>query len=273
MGRVQDKVALITGAARGMGRSHAVRLAEEGADVIALDVDSDIPSVGYSLSRSSDLEETARLVEAHGRRAFAELADVRNLASLQAAVEAGLERFRGLDIVVANAGIVSYGSAGELSEESWQDMIDVNLTGVWHTIKATLPHVSDGGSIVLVSSTAGLRGIAGTIHYTAAKAGVVGMMRTLVQEASARFIRVNTVHPTIVNTPMIHNPQTYRLFRPDLESPTVDDFVGPAAALNLMPISAVEPLDVSNAVLFLASDEARYVTGATLPVDGGALLK
>jgi (+)-trans-carveol dehydrogenase len=256
-----------------MGRSHAVRLAEEGADVIVVDIDADIGSVGYELARSSDLDETARIVKSYGRRAFAQHADVRSLASVRAAVDAGVERLGRLDIVVANAGIVSYGSAAELPEESWQDMIDVNLTGVWHTIKATLPHIDEGGSIVMMSSTAALRGIAGTIHYTAAKAGVVGMMRTLAHEVSERFIRVNTVHPTLVNTPMIHNAQTYGLFRPDLENPTVDDFVGPAATLNLMPIATVEPRDVSNAVLFLASDEARYVTGATLPVDAGAIMK
>ncbi len=273
MGRVQDKVALITGAARGMGRSHAVRLAEEGADVIVLDIDEDIASVGYDLAKQSDLCETESIVESLGRRAVAQHADVRDLAALEAAVRAGIDRLGPIDIVVANAGIVSYGPAAEMSEKTWQDMIDVNLTGTWHTVRATLPHMSDGGSIVLISSTAGLKGIAYTAHYTAAKHGVVGLMRALAHEVADRMIRVNTIHPTLVNTPMIHNRQTYKLFRPDLDEPTIDDFVGPAATLNLLPIPAVDPVDVSNAVLFLASDEARYITGVTLPVDAGAAAK
>jgi SDR family mycofactocin-dependent oxidoreductase len=273
VGRVEGKVALITGAARGQGRSHAIRLAEEGADIIAIDISTDIDSVTYNLARQEDLVETARLVEAIGGRIVTREADVRDFVALDAAVAAGVDALGGLDIVVANAGIVSYGAAAEMPEQTWQDMIDINLTGVWHTVKAGLPRISDGGSIILTSSTAGVKGIAYTLHYTAAKHGVVGIMRTLTQEVSGRFIRVNTIHPGIVNTPMIHNEATYRLFRPDLENPTFDDFVGPATTLNLMPIAQVEAEDVSNAVLFLASDESRYVTGAILPVDGGASVK
>jgi SDR family mycofactocin-dependent oxidoreductase len=273
MGRVDGKVVLITGAGRGQGRSHALKLAAEGADIIALDVSTNIDSVAYDMARPEGLEETVRGVEALGRRVFAHEADVRNYAELESAIGAGVAALGGLHVVVANAGIVSYGAAGELPEQTWQDMIDINLTGVWHTVKASLPRIADGSSIILTSSTAGLRGIAYTAHYTAAKHGVVGLMRTLTQEVSSRFIRVNTIHPGVANTPMIHNQATYRLFRPDLENPTADDFVGPATALNLMPIPAVESEDVSNAVLFLASDESRYVTGATLPVDAGASVR
>ncbi len=273
MGRVQDKVVLITGAARGQGRSHAVRLAGEGADIIAIDVSTNVDSVTYDLAREADLEETARLVEALGRKVFIQEADVRDFAALDAAVGAGVEALGGLDVVVANAGIVSYAPAADMPEQTWQDMIDINLTGVWHTVKAGVPRISDGGSIILTSSTAGLKGIGYTAHYTAAKHGVVGLMRTLTQELSGRFIRVNTVHPGVVNTPMIHNEATYRLFQPGMENPTREDFLEPAKLLNLMPIAEVEPEDVSNAVLFLASDESRYVTGALLPVDAGASAK
>ncbi len=273
MGRVQDKVVLITGAARGQGRSHAVRLAGEGADIIALDISTNVDSVTYDLARKADLEETGRLVESLGRRAFIQEADVRDFAALDAAIGAGVEALGGLDVVVANAGIVSYGAAAELPEPTWQDMIDINLTGVWHTVKASVPRISDGGSIILTSSTAGFKGIAYTAHYTAAKHGVVGLMRTLTQELSGRFIRVNTIHPGVANTPMIHNEATYRLFQPTMENPTREDFLEPAKLLNLMPVAEVEPEDVSNAVLFLASDESRYVTGALLPVDAGASAK
>lgn len=273
MGRVENKVAFITGAARGQGRSHAIRLAEEGADVIAVDLCKDVESVGYGMATSADLEETVRSVEALDRRIVAREVDVRDFDALDAAVRAGVAELGRLDIVSANAGIVSYGTAEEMPEQQWQDMIDINLTGVWHTVKAALPHLNDGSSIILTSSTAGLFGMANIVHYTAAKHGVVGIMRSVAHEVGSRMIRVNTVHPTSVNTPMIHNTETYRLFRPDLDNPTVEDFVEPAKGMNLLPIPVVECIDVSNAVLFLASDEARYITGATLPVDAGALVK
>jgi SDR family mycofactocin-dependent oxidoreductase len=271
MGRVEGKVALVTGAARGQGRSHVVRLAEEGADIIAVDSCESIQSVPYPMATAEDLAETVRIVEGLGRRIFARKADVRDFASLKTAVDEGVSHLGGIDILVANAGIVSYDMVIDMSEEKWQDVIDINLTGVWRTAKVGIPHLVDGASVILTSSTAGLMGLANIGHYAAAKHGVVGLMRVLAHELGPRMIRVNSIHPTGVNTDMIHNDATYRLFRPDLENPTSDDFLEPAQGINLLPVPLIEPIDVSNAVLFLASDEARYITGVTLPVDAGAI--
>ena len=274
-GRVAGKVAFITGAARGQGRSHALRLAQEGADIIAVDLCGQIGTVPYPMASEADLAETVKEIEALDRRIVATQADVRDYAAVKAAVEDGVAQLGRLDIVAANAGIFSFGALAELDDTTWQDMIDVNLTGVWHAAKATIPHLraSGGGSIILTSSTAGLMAIPQIGHYTSAKHGVVGLMRTLALELAPHFIRVNSVHPTGVNTDMIQNAATYRLFRPDLDNPTADDIVEAAKALNALPIPWVEPRDISNAVLCLASDEARYITGVTLPVDAGSTQK
>ena len=275
-GRVEGKVAFITGAARGQGRSHAITLAREGADIIAVDLCAQIGSVPYPMATPEDLAQTVKEVEAAGRRIVAAVADVRDYDALKEALDDGVARLGRLDIVSANAGIVSYGTLAELPEQTWQDMIDVNLTGEWHAAKAAIPHLragGRGGSMILTSSELGLRAQPNAGHYTAGKHGVVGMMRTLALELAPDFIRVNSIHPTTVNTPMVMNSATYRLLRPDLDNPTADDLAGPAAALNALPIAWVEPADVSNAVLWLASDESRYVTGITLPVDAGWLLK
>jgi (+)-trans-carveol dehydrogenase len=275
-GKLEGKVAFITGAARGQGRSHAHRLAQEGADIIAVDIAAQIGSVAYPMATPEDLADTVKEVEALDRRIVATQADVRDFGALKAALEDGIAQLGRLDIVAANAGIVSYGPAAELDETTWQDMIDTNLTGVWHAAKAAVPYLIEqgrGGSIVLTSSTAGLMAIPNSAHYVSAKHGVVGLMRTLALELAPHFIRVNSVHPTGVNTDMIQNVATYRLFRPDLDDPTADDIVEAAKALNALPIPWVEPRDISNAVLFLASDEARYITGVTLPVDAGSTQK
>jgi SDR family mycofactocin-dependent oxidoreductase len=274
-GRVEGKVAFITGAARGQGRSHALRLAEEGADIIAVDLCEDIKSVDYPLASHADFDETVRRVEALGRRIVAREADVRDVESLRAAVDAGFAEFGRLDIVSANAGILSNGQSHELSEETWGDMIDINLSGVWRTCKVAIPHLiagGRGGSIVLTSSVAGLRSYNGVSHYVSAKHGVVGLMKTLAQELAPHSIRVNTVNPTQVDTAMIQNESMYHLFCPDIENPTRADFGAASAATILLPIDWVESIDVSNAVLFLASDEARYITGVALPIDAGALI-
>ena len=271
-GRVAGKVALITGAARGQGRSHAVRLAQEGADIIALDLCDQVASVGYPLATPADLAETVRLVEALDRRAVAVQADVRDHAGLVKALDDAVAQLGQLDIVSANAGILSFGTAAGLDEASWQDMIDVNLTGVWHTARAVIPHLiasGRGGSIVLTSSGVVLRGTPNCAHYVSAKHGLVGLMRTLALELAPHWIRVNSLHPTSVDTAMIRNPQTLGLFRPDLENPGVDDVVATFQAKNALPIPWVEAVDVSNALLFLVSDEARYITGVPLPVDAG----
>jgi (+)-trans-carveol dehydrogenase len=275
-GRLQNKVAFITGAARGQGRSHAIRLAQEGADIIAVDICDQVDSVPYDLARPEDLAETVAEVEALDRRIVATQADVRDLGALTKAVDDGVAELGRLDIVSANAGIVSYGTLDDITEQTWQDMIDINLTGVWRTVRASLPHIragGRGGSIILTSSTAGLIAYPGIGHYTAAKHGVVGLMRTLALELAPEMIRVNSVHPTSVNTDMVNNEATYKLFVPGVENPTTEQFAEVSTQMQALPIPWVEPVDISNAVLFLASDEGRYITGVALPVDAGVIIK
>ena len=276
-GRVEGKVAFITGAARGQGRSHAVRLAQEGADIIAVDVCQQIRGVPFPMSTPDDLKKTVRLVEEQDRRIVAAQADVRDYAALKAAEDDGVAQLGRLDIVVANAGIGNGGKPlAETDEQTWQDMIDVNLTGVWLTTKAAIPHMiagGRGGSIVLTSSVGGLKAHPNVGNYVAAKHGVVGIMRTLALELAQHRIRVNSVHPTQVNTPMVMNESTFRMFRPDLENPTRDDFAPISQMINVLPVPWVEPEDISNAVLFLSSEEGRYITGVPLPIDAGALIK
>ncbi|MCW2629262.1 mycofactocin-coupled SDR family oxidoreductase [Mycobacterium sp.] len=276
-GRVEGKVAFITGAARGQGRAHAVRLAQEGADIIAIDICKQIASVQIPLSTPEDLAETADLVKGHNRRIYTAEVDVRDYDALKAAVDAGVEQLGRLDIIVANAGIGNGGATlDKTSERDWTDMIDVNLGGVWKTVKAGVPHIlagGRGGSIILTSSVGGLKAYPHTGHYVAAKHGVVGLMRTFAVELGAQNIRVNSVHPTNVNTPLFMNDGTMKLFRPDLENPGPDDMKVVGQLMHTLPIGWVEPEDISNAVLFLASDEARYITGVTLPIDGGSCLK
>jgi len=276
-GRVEGKVAFITGAARGQGRAHAVRLAREGADIIAVDICKQIDSVQIPLSTPEDLAETADLVKGHNRRIYTAEVDVRDFDALKAAVDAGVEQMGRLDIIIANAGIGNGGATlDKTSELDWTDMIDVNLGGVWKTVKAGVPHIlagGRGGSIILTSSVGGLKAYPHTGHYVAAKHGVVGLMRTFAVELGAQNIRVNSVHPTNVNTPLFMNEGTMKLFRPDLENPGPDDMKVVGQLMHTLPIGWVEPEDIANAVLFLASDEARYITGVTLPVDGGSCLK
>jgi (+)-trans-carveol dehydrogenase len=276
-GRVEGKVAFITGAARGQGRSHAVRLAKEGADIIAIDICKQIDSVRIPLSTPEDLAETADLVKGLNRRVYTAEVDVRDYDALKAAVDSGVEQLGRLDIIVANAGIGNGGATlDKTGEGDWTDMIDVNLAGVWKTVKAGVPHILQGGrggSIILTSSVGGLKAYPHTGHYVAAKHGVVGLMRTFAVELGQHNIRVNSVHPTNVNTPLFMNEGTMRLFRPDLQNPGPDDMKVVAQMMHTLPIGWVEPEDVSNAVLFLASDEARYITGVTLPIDAGSCLK
>jgi SDR family mycofactocin-dependent oxidoreductase len=272
MGRVDGKVAFITGAARGQGRSHALRLAEEGADIIAVDLCRPVETAPYELATSDDLAQTAKLVENFDRRIVARQADVRDLGQLQDVVQEGLAELGHIDIVCANAGIASFVPALEMDEQTWHEMIDINLSGVWKTIRAAVPPMIEqgrGGSVIITSSVAGLFGFPNLASYSAAKHGVVGLMRVLTQELAPHMIRVNTVNPTTVDTPMIASDAIFRLIRPDLEHPTKDDLGEAFIGLNSLPIPWVEPIDISNAVLWLASDEARYVTGVTLPVDAG----
>ncbi|RBY78647.1 SDR family mycofactocin-dependent oxidoreductase [Blastococcus sp. TF02-09] len=275
-GRLEGKVAFITGAARGQGRSHALRLAEEGADIIAVDIAAPVETIQmYPPATEDDLAETVRQVEALDRRIVATQADVRDPAALRSAVDDGVAQLGTLDIVLANAGVFEIFPALELSDEAWREMIDINLTGVWNTCKVSLPHLVEngGGAMVLTSSTAGLKGTPNTIHYTAAKHGVVGIMRTLANEFAPHSIRVNTVHPTGVDTVMIQNEKTRGLFLGGAENPTREQAAEAFEATNALPVPWVESRDISNAILFLVSDEARYITGVALPVDAGYTIK
>jgi SDR family mycofactocin-dependent oxidoreductase len=265
MSGLLDRVVLVTGAGRGTGRAHCERFADAGADVIAIDI----------ASTATDLGVTAAEVEKRGRRCVTGLADVCNLEALTAAVAAGVVDLGRLDVVVANAGIHPPGArTWELTEDVWQRTLDVNLTGVWHTVKAGVPHIGEsGGSVVIISSTNGLRGTVNTAHYTASKHAVVGLARTLANELGPRGIRVNTVHPGAVGTAMVLNEATYKRLRPDLPNPTADDAAEVLKARNILPVPWVDPVDVANAVVFLASDEARYITGTQLVVDAGLTQK
>jgi SDR family mycofactocin-dependent oxidoreductase len=277
--RVAGKVALVTGAARGQGRSHAVRLATEGADIIALDVpNATFAGVPYDLADRRDLEETVAQIEATGRAVVAAEVDIRDLCALRTAVDDAVARLGRLDIVVANAGIWSYGGgrAHEIDLDTWQDVIDVNLTGTWKTVKAAVPHVINGGrggSVILISSAAGLKGFQNIAHYVTAKHGIVGLMRALALELAADSIRVNSIHTTNVNTTMVMNDNIFKLFLPGVEKPTLAEFRVASQGVNALPVPWIDADDVSNAVLFLASDESQFITGTTMPVDAGVLAK
>ena len=267
-GRVAGKVAFITGAARGQGRSHAIRLAEEGADIIAVDISRDYETVSYPMATEADLAETVKAVEALDRRIVAHQADVRDPAALRTAVDDGVAQLGRLDIVCANAGICTVQSWDEVTPQVWQDTLDTNLTGVWNTMVAAVPHLiaAGGGSIICTSSTAGIKGLPFFAPYVAAKHGVVGIARTMANELSSHRIRVNTVHPTGVKTPMADGLGG---LEPLLGR---DPNLGPIY-MNTLPVESVDPRDISNAVLFLASDEARYVTGLEFTVDAGNTIR
>jgi (+)-trans-carveol dehydrogenase len=276
-GRMEGKVAFITGAARGQGRSHAVRLAQEGADIIAVDICQAFDGSPAPGATPEDLAETADMVKNLDRRIVTAIVDVRDFAALQAAVDNGVAQLGRLDVIVANAGIGSKGvKLHKMDEATWQETIDVNLSGVWKTVKAGVPHLlagGRGGSVIITSSVGGIKAYPQVGHYVTAKHGVVGLMRTFAVELGQHSIRVNTVHPTHVCSPLLMNDATYRLFRPDLENPGPEDLAPICQSFHFLPIPWVEPIDVSNAVLFLASDDSRYITGVTLPVDAGSLLK
>jgi SDR family mycofactocin-dependent oxidoreductase len=265
VGLLDGKVAFITGAARGQGRAHAVRLAREGADIIAVDACGPVAEVGYPAATPEDLAETVRLVEATGRRILARPADVRDESALEAITAEGSELLRGLDIVVANAGISSWARFWEMSRDMWQEMIEINLTGVWSTVKAAVPHMIShdrGGSIITISSVAGIKSLPGQAHYSAAKHGVVGLTKTAAIELGPYGIRVNSIHPWGVDTAMMHDPAVGEILA-----------AHPGYAVSfgsiLDPPSA-QPEDISETVLYLASDMSRFVTGAQLTVDAGA---
>jgi (+)-trans-carveol dehydrogenase len=274
---LDGKVAFITGIGKGQGRSHAVRLAREGADIIGIDALKTYPWMNYRLAERADVDETIRQVEAEGRRCFFAQADVTDLGSLQSALEAGVAEYGRLDVVAANAGAFPKGAlTWESDPAAWRECVEVNLVGVFHTVHAAVPHMltaGNGGSIVITSSGAAIVSGSYLGDYSAAKAALLSLTRTLAVELAPHWIRVNAICPGAVNTDMIANDALYRMFRPDLDAPTREDTVEVWKSKHLLPVPWLEPQDISNAVAWLASDEARLVTGVTLPVDAGNTIK
>lgn len=272
MGRVEGKVAFITGAARGQGRSHALKLASEGANIIATDICAPVATAPYAMGSREDLDETVRLVEEAGGKILARVADVRDLDALTAVVDEGVHQFGRLDIILGNAGIVSQAPIWELEADVWEEMIDINLTGVWKTVRAGVNQMikaGNGGAIVLTSSSAGLKSMNNIGHYVAAKHGVTGLAKNLANELAPFGIRANSIHPTNCNTAMLVNEGNFRMFRPDLENPQLEDCLDAYASIHLLNSPWVEPEEVSNAILYLVSDEGRAITGAQFTMDLG----
>lgn len=275
MARFDGKVVLVTGAGRGMGQRCALSFAEQGADLVLTDWSKDVPTLTYKLSTPRELEETVAAVERLGRRVVVATADVREQAGLDTLVVRALEEFGRIDVASINAGIAAHGLSWQLTDQQWNDTLTVNLTGAWHTAKAVIPSMIDngGGNLVFMSSVSGLKGAPGLSAYVASKHGVNGLVKSLAIELASYWIRVNAVCPGAVNTPMTVNENTLKMFRPDLESPALEDAADLLSSINLLPVPLVEPEDVANAVLWLASEEARYVTGAALTVDAGSYTK
>ncbi|WP_305092702.1 mycofactocin-coupled SDR family oxidoreductase [Prescottella sp. R16] len=267
MARMTGKVVLITGAGGGIGRACAVRLAEEGADIVALDLPGE--------PGRTALAETARLAREQGARVVTAEVDTRDADAVAAAARTGADELGPIDTIVANAGICDNpGPSWEIDDDIWNRSIDVNVTGTWNTIGAGVAVMNpNGGSVVITSSTAAIKAVPGASHYSAAKTAITGLAKTLANELGGRSIRVNTVHPGAVGTPMTLNPATFARLRPDLENPTAADVAEVLSRRMLLPVPWVEPVDVSNAVLFLASDESRYVTGLQMVVDAGQTQK
>ena len=273
MDRVKGKVAFISGIARGQGRSHALALAKEGADIIGFDLCDDIEHVGYPLARESDLAETIRLVEEAGGRIVAARADSRDFDAVDEVLRQGLDKFGRVDIAVPNAGVVSYSPIWEWSAEQFRNVLDTNLVGVWHVVKAVMPHIiaaGNGGSLIFTGSVASLKGCPNIGAYEISKHGVVGLMRLVAMEGAPHNIRSNIICPTNVRTGMIDNAQTIGLFVPDNPNATLDDAAPAFATMNMLPVPWISAQDISNGVVFLASDEARYITSVVLPIDAGS---
>ena len=275
MGLLDGRVAFITGVGRGQGRSHAVRLAEEGADIIGIDSLADYATMTYPMATRADLDETIALVEKTGRQIRATVADVRDRAAMTQAVAEGVAQFKRLDVACVNAGISPPGGPlWEISSAEWDDVIGVNLTGAFNTLAAVVPamlEAGNGGSIIVTSSGAGLKTFQNLADYNASKFGVIGLARTLANELATQGIRVNSICPGTVGTPMVTaNEAQFPLFRPDLENPTLEDCKPAFASMMPMGQPWVDALDISNVVAFLASDLSRYITGTTIPVDQGS---
>ena len=276
MGRLDGKVAFITGVARGQGRSHALTLAREGASIIGLDLCAKPSTTAYPGSTEEDLQETVRLVKETGGQIFVDVADTRDYEQVKSVFDRGIEQFGRVDIVIPNAGICSGAKTWEISPEDWREMVDINLNGVFHTVKAAIPTMiaqNDGGSIVFIGSTEALKGAENISSYVASKHGVTGLMTSLARELGRHHIRVNSVNPTCVDTHMINNDFVYGLFRPDLDKPTRDDVLGTFSDTHLLPVPWIAPQDVSNAILYLVTETGRYITATTLVIDAGFIVK
>lgn len=271
MGIFDGKVVLITGGARGQGRAHAVRFAQEGADIATCDINAQLDSVDYPMPGVADLDETARQVEELDRRCLTETVDVRNARGVEAFVEKTRSEFGRIDFLIANAGIFTFSTIADMPDEKWHQMIDTNLTGVFHSMRAVLPVMFEqgGGRIVATSSVAGKMGFPHVGHYSATKWAIIGLVKSLAREVADKGINVNAVCPTTVNTTMIQNESAYRLFLPDVEHPTREEAAPAFQTLNAIPVPWVEPQDVSDAMVFLCSDGARMITGETLAVAAG----
>ncbi|MDI9893173.1 mycofactocin-coupled SDR family oxidoreductase [Rhodococcus sp. IEGM 1381] len=276
MGQLDGKVAFITGLARGQGRSHAQTLAREGADIIGLDLCSKPSTTAYDGSTDDDLRTTIGLIEEAGRRVHAEIADVRDAQRVQDVFDRGLEKFGRIDIVLPNAGICSGNKTWLIDPEDWAEMIDINLNGVFHTIRAAVPTLieqGDGGCVVFTGSTEALKGAENISSYSASKHGATGLMTSLARELGQYGIRVNSVNPTCVDTHMINNDFVYGLFRPDLDKPTRSDVEEAFTGTHILPVPWIEPKDVSNAILYLVTEPGRYITATALPIDAGFIVK
>lgn len=274
--RLDGRVALITGAARGQGRSHALRLAALGADLVLVDVCADLPRIPYDQPTRAELDDTARAAREAGAEVRTVVADVRDAGAMAEAALTAVRELGGIDVVVANAGVIQLKPATEITSLDWAEIVGINLTGVWNTVGPAIAPMIDqgrGGVIVITSSAAGVKGPPHMAHYAASKSGVIGLMRSLASELGPHGIRVNCLAPTTVDTAMVHWPEAYAMFRPDLDAPGRDDVVDVFAGLNVLPVPWIEPRDVTDALAFLVSDRARYITGTVLPVDAGTLVK
>lgn len=271
MGRFDGKVVLVTGGARGQGRSHAVEFAKEGADIVVTDIAKQVDTVPYGMSSESDLAETVKRVEELDQRCLSVVADARDTAATNRAVEAAIAEFGKIDILLANHGLLSLSPVADMPDEMWDDVIDSDLTGVFKSIRAVLPHMlaRKSGRIIATASMAGRTGLPTVAHYCAAKWGVIGLIKSVAREVAAEGITVNCICPTNLDSDMIHNPAFYALFAPGIENPTREQVEPGFTSLNAIPIPWIEAIDISNAMMFLASPEARYITGEALHVSAG----
>lgn len=278
MGKLDGKVAFITGAARGQGRSHAVRFAEEGADIIAVDLCAPIASMNYPNATPEDLDQTVKEVEATGRKIIARKGDVRLREQLKEVIDEGIAAFGHVDVVLANAGICP--GRDDTLCAGFVDATDVDLIGAMNTVAVSLPHLKSGASVVVTGSTAGMMkgttemmGNTGGVGYSWAKQTVIRYVEVLALQLAPHMIRMNGVHPTNTDTHLLHNVDVYRAFRPDLENPKREDVMDSLPLMQAMPIPYIDPSDVSSLMTFLASDESRYITGMNIRIDAGAMLK